>query len=182
MPSVVTITEALAEIKTINARLVKKREGVGQYLVRDSRLKDPMEQDGGTQEYIRKEDQAIKSLEERIVTIRCAIQAKNLEVKLQVGEIVRPVAAWLNWRREVSDGRKVYLNRMASTIENARRQVLKEGRTLTEDQNKATATDVIVNISEKELRNELEHMEQILGELDGKLSLLNATTTIEVVD
>lgn len=178
-----TITESLAEIKTINARLLKKREGVGQYLVRDSRLKDPMEsEEGGTREFIRREAQAIRSLEERIVNIRCAIQAKNLEVKLQVGDQVRTVQSWLNWRREVSDGRKVHLNRMASSIESARREILKQGRTLTEDPSQAKTADVIVNVSEKDLRAELEGMEQVLGELDGKLSLLNATTLVDVTE
>lgn len=65
-----TITEALAELKTINARLETRRQNVGQYLMRDARLKDPLETDGGSVEYVTRERQAIKDLEERIVQIR----------------------------------------------------------------------------------------------------------------
>jgi hypothetical protein len=73
-----TITEALAEIKTINARLQKKRESIGTNLMRDSRIKDPMESEGGSEEFIRKETQAIDDLQKRIVSIRTAIQQQNL--------------------------------------------------------------------------------------------------------
>lgn len=38
-----TITEALAEIKTIGKRLEKKRAAIAGNLARDSRLKDPFE-------------------------------------------------------------------------------------------------------------------------------------------
>ena len=73
-----TITEALAEIKTIGKRLEKKRESVKAYLARDSRVKDPLEKEGGSTEYVRKERQAISDLEKRVVTIRTAIAKSNL--------------------------------------------------------------------------------------------------------
>jgi hypothetical protein len=177
--SKMTITEGLAEIKTINARIAKKRESVMRYFARDGRLRDPLEADGGSIEFVKKERQAIRDLEERIVDIRCAIQAVNLKTKVAVGEQSRTVASWLNWRREVSEHAKQFLATMTATVSKVRQECLKQGWTVT-DKETSTPGEVIVAVNEKQLAKETEAMEQTLGELDGKLSLLNATTTIDV--
>ena len=97
------ITEALAEIKTIAARTIKKREAIMRYFSRDSRFRDPLEADGGSKEFVKRERQAIKDLEERLVKIRSAIQAINLRTSLAVNGTTRTVSEWLNWRREISN-------------------------------------------------------------------------------
>lgn len=74
-----TITEALAEVKTIKARVTKKQEGIMRYFARDARLKDPLLAEGGSSIWIERERQAIKDLLARMVTIRTAIQRKNCE-------------------------------------------------------------------------------------------------------
>ena len=43
-----------------------------------------------------------------------------------------------------------------------------------------TPMDVIVNVSEAELAEQAEWYEKVLGELDGQLSLKNATITVEI--
>ncbi len=43
-----TITEALAEIPTIEKRIEKKREFILNYLYRQSSVRDPHEKDGGS--------------------------------------------------------------------------------------------------------------------------------------
>jgi len=173
-----TITEALAEIKTINARIVKKREAAARYLARDARLRDPLEGDGGSAEFIKKERQAIGDLEQRIVGLRCAIQSANLSKTLEIGEMTRSVSAWLNWRREISQGAKGFLNGLVNGLNQVRQQALKQGLNLT-DKETGQAGDIVVALNERQLAKEVEMMEQTLGDLDGKLSLLNATTTIE---
>jgi hypothetical protein len=40
--------------------------------------------------------------------------------------------------------------------------------------------DIVVNVSELELANDIENMENVLGYLDGQLSLRNATVLIDV--
>ncbi len=65
-----TITEALAEIKTIGKRLEKKKQAVLTNIGRDSRLKDPLDD---SVKFVKEERQAIEDLEKRIVTIRTAI-------------------------------------------------------------------------------------------------------------
>lgn len=179
----ITITEALAEIKTINARLAKKREAVQQYLLRDSKMVDPLAEDGGSAEFVKRERQAIKDLEERIVKIRSAIQRENCTQKLVVGGQERYVSEWLNWRREVAPSMRAFVSNLYGGIQNARREAAKKGYRVAEAGDKDAGTEVptlVVNLSEKALVAEVESAEEILGALDGKLSLANATMKVEV--
>lgn len=174
MPDKLTITEALAEIKTLNARITKKRQSIASYICRDSRIVDPMAADGGVASWVAKERQSLADLEERVVALRTAIQAVNLGTTLKVSGKERSVAAWLNWRRDVSDGKRGHIAGLINTIAGFRKQVVNatgpDGK----------AGELVVHTSEKDLAAEAEQMEQTLGDLDGKLSLLNATTTVEV--
>jgi L-lactate utilization protein LutB len=181
-----TITEALAEIKTIGKRLEKKRQAIYANLGRDMRLVDPLE--GGSVEFIKRERQAIEDLEKRIVAIRTAIQKSNLETRTTVGEMTHTIAEWLTFRREVATGRQQFLASINNGVKNIRDKIQREGGRVTSvgmaataivDTNKNVA-DVSIHVNERELLAEQERLEQTLGELDGKLSLLNATTVIPV--
>ena len=174
-----TITEALAEIKTAQARIQKKRETIMRYFSRDAKLRDPLEGDGGTQGYVKKERQSIKDLESRIVSIRSAIQDVNLKTNLTIGDTTKTVAEWLNWRREISTGQKSFLNQMASHVTQVRQQALRQGMKIAEGES-YTPGDVVIAVGEQDLAKEIENMENVLGTLDGKLSLLNATTSVDV--
>jgi hypothetical protein len=182
-----TITEALAEIKTIGKRLEKKKQFVLANLGRDSRLVDPLE--GGSVEYIKRERQAIADLEKRIVTIRTAIQKSNLETQATVGDMALSVSEWLTFRREVAQQRQAFLASINNTVRSVREKVQKDGGRVTVAGASATAIveggekkayDVIIYLNERELLEEQEMLEKTLGDLDGKLSLLNATTVIDV--
>ena len=100
--SKLTITEALAEIKTINKRLQTKRQNTLQYVARDARVKDPLEREGGSVEFLKRERQSIKDLEQRVVAIRTAIQRSNLETRTTIAGRELSIAEWLTWRREIS--------------------------------------------------------------------------------
>jgi hypothetical protein len=175
-----TITEALQELKTIQKRLEVKRQSLMQYIARDARVKDPLEREGGSVEFIRRERQAIGDLEQRVVNIRTAIQRANLSTSLTLNGTGRTVAEWLTWRREVSAGTKNFLTSMVNGIRNTRGELQKKGLKLVESDNSAAPGDVVVHVDEKALLEQQENMEQLLGDLDGKLSLLNATTVIDV--
>lgn len=175
-----TITEALQEIKTVQKRLEVKRNGVLQYLARDARIKDPLEREGGSVEFIKRERQAINDLEKRIVAIRTAIQAANLKTSLTLGGQTMTVSEWLTWRREVSQGSRNFLNSIANGIRNLRAEIQKKGLKTVADESAAAPGDVVVHLDEKALLEQQDGIEQLLGDLDGKLSLLNATTPIEV--
>lgn len=177
-----TITEALAEIKTINKRMETKCGAIGQYLARDARIKDPLEKDGGSTQYIARERQSLSDLEQRIVSIRTAIQSSNLKSILVVNGQTRSVAEWLTWRRELASSKKTFLASLSTTIRNLRNAVQQKGSKLiaASSEQSAEAGEVVVHLDEKALLAEIENLETTLGELDGKLSLANATTVIDV--
>lgn len=182
-----TITEALAEIKTIAKRLEKKRQAVLSNIARDARLKDNLA--GGAEEFVRAERQAVNDLENRVVAIRTAIQKSNLETKTTVTDKTMSVAEWLTFRREIATGRQQFLNAIINGIRGLREKVTREGGRVTSGVVAATAIvesgkqpplEITIHLDEKALLEEQELLEKTLGDLDGKLSLLNATTVIEV--
>lgn len=176
-----TITEGLAEIKTIGKRLEKKRQFIMQYIARQDGLRDPLLNEGGSAASIEKERQAIRDLEERIVTIRRAIQVANAATPVTVGGQLRTVADWLVWRREVSTGEQNFLRSMGGILVNLRQDAAKKGFVIAPSPDQAkSSTDIIVNVDEQSLAKDIETLETTLGDLDGQLSLKNATVTIEV--
>lgn len=183
-----TITEALAEIKTINKRLEKKRQSIIPYVARDVRIKDPMEKDGGSAKFIVQERQSINDLENRIIRIRTEIQKSNLVALMTVGGVggeARTVSEWLTWRREVAEGQKSLLNGITKGINSLRTEAQKVGGRVVGHNvanvniEQSSPPEVAVFVDEVALLKELDRHEQTLGELDGKLSLFNATTIIE---
>ncbi len=178
MTTKLTITEALADIKTTSARIKKKKEVVMRYFARDSKLRDPLENEGGSKEFVRRERQGIKDLEEKVVLLRSAIQQLNLNTELTIGDEKKTVTQWLNWRREIANDQKAFLSQMANQLSALRQQATRQGLAVT-DKDSNNPGDVLVMVNEKELAGEIEKLEEILGSLDGKLSLLNATTFIE---
>jgi hypothetical protein len=176
----ITITEALAEIKTIDKRIEKKREFILSYLLRQEMFKDPLEKEGGSVSAIRRELQAIHDLEERRIAIRRAINAANERATITIGEQTRTIADWLVWRREVAPRQSQFLSSLRSKIDQARQEATRKGAGLATSAETARPNDVVVNLNEQELARQIEALEEVLGNLDGQLSLKNATLTIEL--
>lgn len=173
-----TITEALAEVKTVGKRIATKREFISKYAARPETMKDPLEKDGGAPSVLAKEMQAIRDLETRIIEIRRGIQSANETTKITVEGVERSIADWLIWRREVSDGRQRFLNNMRMTLTSLRDQLRKQPTRYGNSNEEVKPLDYVVHLNEKELAEEYEKNELILGGLDGQLSLKNATTNI----
>lgn len=174
-----TITEALAEIKTISKRITSKREYVCTYMVRLESLKDPFEKDGGSAKAIEQEMQAIKDLEQRIVDLRREINFVNDTTQIEIEGVSKTIAAWIIWRREVAPGRERFINDIRLKLDNARNQLRNQPIYLTKGQEEK-AQDMVVNVDEAALAKEAEQLKNILGQLDGQLSLKNATTMIKI--
>ena len=115
----ITITEALAELKTIDKRIAKKREFVLGYLLRQEMFKDPLEKDGGSVSAIKREMQSIHDLEERKIVIRRAVQRANEQNTVTVARQTRSIADWLVWRREVAPIHQQFLANLRAKIEQA---------------------------------------------------------------
>lgn len=178
----ITITEALAEIKTVGKRIEKKREFVQQFLARQDGVRDPLEKDGGSTKVIEQERQAIGDLETRLITLRRGIQHANDTTLLTINGVGRSISEWLTWRRDIAPGQKAFLARMQGGLVSLRQQAQSKGAAMVS----ATAittdlkpTDFIINVDERQIGSEIETLEDTLGQLDGQLSLKNATVTIE---
>lgn len=179
----ITITEGLASIKTLSKRVQKKREAIAQVLARQEAFRDPMEKDGGSVEYIKRERQAMGDLEVQLVDLRRRIAEANAKTNVNVGGTTRSIADWLTWRREVAPGHQQFLSHLRRVIDNARREAQQKGlnvvsATAVVGGGEVKPTDIVVNVSEVELAKEIEALEETLGTLDGVLSLKNATTKI----
>lgn len=177
--SKITITEALAEIPTIVKRVEKKQQFIGNYLYRQSAVRDPHEKDGGSAVLIEKEMQSIKDLQNRIIAIRSAIQEANNNNKITVDGETKTISDWLTWRREISASQKAFLEVLSRNLSNVRNDAMKKGVQVS-DKDSGNWTDIIVNINEKDLSEKIENIETVLGTLDGQLSLKNATIVIEL--
>lgn len=177
-----TITEALAEIKTVEKRIASKREFVKNYLARSEGLKDPLEKDGGSAKGIAEARQAIGDLESRVVELRRLIQSANEKTTITVEGETRSIADWLIWRREVAPGTQRFLNSLSTTINSMRSQAQSRGFNMVGINAVNTTdlkpTDVLVMIDEKKLADDVEKLQTILGSLDGQLSLKNATVMV----
>jgi hypothetical protein len=181
MQTTTTVTEALAELKTIGKRIEKKRQYISAYLMRQEALKDPLEKDGGSPKVISRERQAIADLEKRHIAIRLAIQKANQVTPVTIEGLTKSLAEWLTWRKEIAPGLQQHLGQIRNQIEQIRRQALQKGATVvTAGGTAEKPTDVVVNVDEAELAKETELLEAMLGALDGQLSLKNATVTIDI--
>lgn len=176
------ITEALAEIKTLQKRIAKKRETVKVYLARQDGIRDPLEKDGGSPQFITRELQAVTDLEERLVALRRGIQTANATTMIAILGHSHTINDWLVWRREVAPELRKFLQEMRATLSNIREQAKRQGHAVVSATASAGGevkpTDFIVNVSEMSLSAQAEEMEDILGQLDGQLSMKNATTPI----
>lgn len=154
--SELTITEALAELKTLGKRIDKKREYVNQVLFRQDGFKDPLEKDGGSIEVIRRERQAIDDLIKRHVSIRVAIQKKNLETPITVGQTTRTIAEWLTWRKEISSGEQSFISKMRLSIAGARTQAHQKGmNVILPGETAQKPADILINVDESELAKDI---------------------------
>lgn len=182
MTRTLTITEALAELKTLEKRIQKKREFVNSFLYRQEQFKDPLEKQGGSYKSVEAERQAITDLENNIIAIRAAIQVVNSETTLTIEDTTRSITGWLIWRRDVAPKQQEFLRSLRSNIDAVRKKALSIGASMvTASASEAANTnDVIVNLDERDLAASAETLENVLGVLDGQLSLKNATVTITV--
>src|SRR5688572_14386321 len=141
-----TITEALAEIKTVLKRIQSKREFVNSYLVRPDSMKDPLDKDGGSSEVLNREVQAITDLEQRLIDLRRGIQKANEATEVSLNGVTRTISDWLIWRREIATGRGRFHEGMLQKIHAARGFQGWNGRNAPAD---AKMPEIIVNVNEK---------------------------------
>lgn len=179
-----TITEALAEIKTIGKRLVKKQAFICENIARQDGIKDPLLRDGGSEAKIASERQSYSDLCLRIIKLRNGIDAANSRELVTVKTVANvhelTIADWITWRREVAPLQRQLLEKMQGILKQAREQAKRQGLGIGTSGTALQPTDIVVNIDEGALAASIEEHEEVLGLLDGLLSLKNATTFVDV--
>lgn len=157
-----TITEALARIVLIDKKIRSKQDKILRYLAIPENMKDPL---GDSKKEIEAELQSINDLLKEKVKIRKLIIQSNLETDLTINGKTMPVQGWLIWRRDILPVLKEFyvsvLNR-ADAVRN----------------NKRPDDKYIINVDELKINNDLTEIISLDEELDGMLSLNNATKMI----
>ena len=128
---------------------------------------------------IAREKQAIADLQDRLINIRSVIQKANAENTIAIENQTKTIVDWLTWRREIAPKEQDFLRNLMQRINSMRQQAMKQGVSVTE-KDAGFSSDYVVNINERELSEKIESLENILGVLDGQLSLKNATIKIEI--
>lgn len=182
MATQMTVTEALAEIKTLQNRREKKRQFKLQYLTRQDFQVDPLAKVGGAQTHLNEIQQSINDLEARQIKLRRAISVVNLANSLTIEGETRLVQDWLTWKRDISHEQRNFLNQQTSEIHRRREEAQRKGKQLTQEENNEPRGDVLVHIDVKKLAEDQDRLEKVLGTLDGRLSVFNATTQVTVDD
>lgn len=176
----ITITEALAELKLIKSKVQKKKEFISNFLARQELVKDPLEKQGGSVSAIKAERQSINDLLNRFVSIRVKIADANSSTNLTIGSETKTISEWLVWRRDIVPVIKDLQNNMTSRINAIRNEGRQKGINVVAEGNATNSQDIVVNVDEQELAQWSEKTQETLDLLDGKLSLHNATVKIEV--
>lgn len=174
-----TITAALAEIKTIHKRIESKRAFIQDYLIRPETMKDPHEKDGGSKKLIEETMDSIRDLEQRRIAIRSAIAKSNSEVVVTVGGESKTITEWLIWRREVQPGQENFQRNMKMLMNKAR-QTMFTPTYGGKSQDGMAPVGVVIEVDELHFSQEIEKLQEIIGDLDGALSIRNATALVEV--
>jgi hypothetical protein len=182
-----TITEALAEIKTLEKRRATKVESVLTYLCQHEAIVDPLVKEGGSEEFIKRERQAIDDLETRIVDIRAGVARVNDKTTITILGKTRTLTEWLAWRKDVAPGVRLFLAQMRQKIAQQRAQLQSMIRSnqagalnVNTQSGESKPYNLRVYLDEQKLAKESENFEETFGQLDGQLSLKNATTQIEL--
>lgn len=181
MKAKTTITEALAELKTLDKRIESTRDFILRYGIRQGSTIDPLADEGGSDAEIPRRMQSLSDLLQRKVDIRTAINAVNATTTLEVAGIKRTVAEWIVWRREAFKQELDAYQRLQQQITAARKDCANKNLTIREDGQQPTkVTEVSCFIKEGQIQKNIERLTTIESTLDGQLSRINATTTVEI--
>lgn len=172
-----TITEALAEIKLIDNKIEAKQQFVTANLYRAKHLPDPL---GDTKAVVESEVQAIGDLRRRRVKIRKAIAEANLKTEVKIGESTLSIFEWLTWRREVAGNEKSFLRSVHANIKMAIDAVTKTPKFYKDESQENKIVEIVPSLDHSVFAKAEAEVQEMLDKLDGLLSLKNATVTIDV--
>lgn len=176
-----TITEALAEIKLIDKKVSSGGEFIKTYAVRSAAFADPLQKNGGSPNVLASQIQSVNDLLKRKLFLRESINRKNAETHVVIEGEDKTISEWLVWRREVAPLEQSTLRSIVQKVEAERAATTRQAAQVVSDEKAAVnQRDLIVHVPEKVFHDRLAKIDDILGRLDGILSMKNATVQLEV--
>ncbi len=175
-----TITEALADIKVLNKRILKKQEFVNSHLLTGDHIKDPYADKGGVKKIVEEELQSIGDIRIRIVTLRAAINQANMNTGITINGETKSMYSWLTWRREIMETETVFVAKSAAKIQAELSQYNNRPQVWKDDDEKQHLVHLEPTVDPKLFQDASEKLDVIAGSLDGQLSMKNATTFVHI--
>lgn len=174
-----TITEALSELNLISKKLDKQRHALKGACLKYSEHTDPYASDGGAKAFYNKTKQSIVDLEDNLVKIRKAIHAKNIETEITIKGLTKTIDEWLSWKKDIYEGSKNSLNDIENIINREVEEIKKNPKVKKDEADNVVLLTLEPSEDLAEIEKSKERLLTIYENLDGQLSLKNATTIIE---
>lgn len=180
MSEKLTITEALSEINLIKKKIAKKKETILGALVRAAHVADPYVNQGGSEAFLKSEEQAILDLSRRLIKIRSAIAKANVESTVLINDEQQSIYDWLTFKREIADDLIAFTQNACRQVETHNSRVAQQPQVYKTDDGKTHLVEYKVNIDQGAWLKKNEDLVEKKEKLDGQLSLKNATIVIEI--
>jgi hypothetical protein len=175
-----TVTEALSEINLIKKKIEKKRETVLNSLIKPKHLKDKLESQGGSREFIKAELQSMNDLMARHLKLKGSIAAANIGNMIAVNGVTRSIHDWLNWKRDLSAGDLQFNTQIHKDVQKHFDTLAKQPQVFKDDDGKTHLLEYEANVEYGDFIKSSEAIQETLEKLDGQLSLKNATILLDV--
>lgn len=175
-----TITEALSEINLLKKRIEHKKKNTLTLLIKPDHVADPYASEGGSAEFLKREFQSIDDLNRRFVKIRSAISKANLSHEITLGERTQSIHDWLTWKREIAKDETSYVNSVVNSTKAALDDAAKNPRVYDDAEGKKQLLKYTSNVDYAAFVKKQETLAVLFEQLDGKLSLKNATILVEI--
>jgi hypothetical protein len=176
----ITITEGLSEINLIKKKVQDKHIKILGMLFQVSHLPDPFAQDGGSSKVIASEIQSVNDLYRKLAAIRAAISTANLTNVITIMDLTLSIHDWLIWKREISKSSIEFIERLCRDVKNHLDAAARSPQVYKDQDQVVQIVKTTINVDYPWCLKNLEQSKDILGKLDGQLSLKNATILIEV--
>lgn len=173
-----TITEALSEVNLVKKKLEHKKKNALTLLTKPDHLPDVYAAQGGSAAFLKSETQSIDDLYRRLIRIRSAISKANIENDITLGGRTLSIHDWLTWKREVSKDETSFINTVVSMTKAQIEEVGKNPRVFEDAEGKKQLLKVQSNVDYPAFIKKQEEMAVLFEQLDGKLSLKNATIVV----
>ena len=185
MGKTVTLTEAMNIQGVLMKRMQEDIQFITQNCVRDSKFKDPLEGEGGSEKLVKERIQAFYDKLQRFLSIRKLISQKNQEVLVTIEATEeedgvqlkqsKTLKDWLDWDRSGKALESSLWANVKRAQDLAFQQASARGQS-TEDTEKKLEFAIPMTRAPKELMA----IETVHSKLDAVKSVANATQTIDI--